>query len=249
MLLFIAIPNYKSEVAAYTALSLVALEKTLPPGVQTMHCLLPNNADVGDVRNILVAEALAAKADAILFIDDDISFDVDTVWRMLDRLITYPVQCTIAQKRNATWDSPVEMSVPLNWLQIDKDELIAKTILPAASFGLGMIDTRIFSKTFSDTANYISLQATDLANHYLQRWFEFQIVEAEQYTMPYERAKLLGIETAAYRRGEDYVFAEKCWDADILIIFDLQAKLVHWQGSIAHDVNMMDILRQQGIIE
>lgn len=85
MKVFIAIPSYTGTIAAECMLSVVGLIEVLNSelGGQSMLTIHSYNGNVADARNRLVQGFLTSDCTHILFVDDDMQFVPEEVFRML----------------------------------------------------------------------------------------------------------------------------------------------------------------------
>ena len=80
---FIATPCMGAPTGAHMASIVRAMPLLMGAGVAVDHFLLMNNCHVDDSRNMCVARFLETKCDALIFIDADVSFPPDALYRLV----------------------------------------------------------------------------------------------------------------------------------------------------------------------
>ena len=138
---FVALPCY-DMMKVETCLSLLNLFNKF-----TMHNIpaefrTAKSPYISHCRNLLTAGFLHSKKDFLLFVDADMQFGADSVFRML--AADYPISCTPYRLKDAT----LKESYPVSFDNYDKIEITDKGFVEITSgpTGLMLIHRSVFTK-------------------------------------------------------------------------------------------------------
>ena len=243
----VAIPNYKGFLAEDTDKSLIDLFSYIPkdgePKIQWGRSVSKGCPVLPRVRNHMVYEMLKGGFDGILFIDDDIGFEADEVYRMIGR--GYGLIGAIPQKRSHKWNDPPTLAVSPMGMQFFKSEAGYEVGLPKEP-KLPMACTFIAAQVFRDLEGKVPQYIyTPMSGQkaLCSQYFGYELVPAPEWSYEYAVGKEMGIETPMCEDGEDHYFCRRAAEAGYESLVDLTVGLRHWEGQVCHDYSFRQYLK------
>jgi len=247
----VAIPNYKGFLAEDTDKSLIDLFSYVPkdgePKIQWGRSVSKGCPVLPRVRNHMCYEALAGGFDGLLFIDDDIGFNANEVYRMIGR--GYGLIGAIPQKRNHKWNDPPSLAVPPPGVKYFKsDEGEYEVGIPPEP-KLPMACTFIATQVLKDideaglVPKYIYTPQSGQKAHCSQ-YFGYELVPAPEWSYEHQVGKELGVENPMCEDGEDHYFCRRAAQAGYESLIDVTVELRHWEGQVCHDYSYKKYLAE-----
>lgn len=215
-------PCYSGNVNLHYAMSLMATMKAM----SRVDCIFLSNIGSSLIhmsRNVLVAQALAQKADKIVFIDDDVSWTNNG----FERLVLGPqhIVAGVYQKKPHTPHAEPEMALSVNPGGLVPD-FTGLCEVDAAATGFIRIDAEVFEKlkTTCQKIEDNSLHPDEAVHMY--EFFSF--------------GKLIK-DGKVYVHGEDYAFCHKAREVGYKTYIDPNIRLGHHHGTFKFDAAMKTV--------
>jgi hypothetical protein len=213
-------PCYNEQTHCDYMLSMVATDRMAAKlGIELVPYIVPGTAVLPRVRNRLVAQAMAAKCDWLMCIDDDIGWNAPDFFKMFNHGVD--VVAAGPAKRHHRWDEQ-----PAVVTKFPKGKIIGRHTevgriwkMERVPTGFMAIRSTVIEKMESVTRPYVT-EGTQVRD-----WFWLDLITEDGQTTD---------------EGEDYNFCRKwlelggeCWvDPDI--------RVRHYTGSVCHDVCLAD---------
>jgi hypothetical protein len=233
----VAVPSYKGFVATNHALSVQELLVRRPANVELIQVSSVGCGVLPRARNMQVATTLAHDCTHILFIDDDIGFNPEDVYRMIAR--DTGVIGAVPQRRNARWNDPPSLAVTPKDMKVYPDLGVAVPIEPRLPMALTLIKADVF-RTIREKGlarPFIAPRATDDSNRHMADYFGYELSPAPEWSYEYQTAIRLGLDPVT-DDGEDHYFCRRAAAAGYDIFIDLEAELRHYEGMVCHDYSL-----------
>ena len=223
MRIAICTPSYNGTPHHRHMRSLVATMKAAPKmGATIDHHFAPGCAVLPRVRNRLVSSALALNPDWVVFIDDDVAWRPEDLFKLMRHGVD--VVSAAPAKRHARWDEAPAAVCGFAEGPIQEAKTLAGRLWLADNLATGFLAIRasVFSKLEPVTVQYFSQGDT---SDKTRNWFWFD---------------LINVNGRMQDEGEDYNFCRKfrevggeCWvDPDI--------RVEHYEGAVCHDYCLAD---------
>lgn len=252
MRIMVAIPNYKGFLAEDTDKSLIDLFSYVPkegqPKIQWARSVSKGCPVLPRVRNHMVHEMLKGGFDGILFVDDDIGFEAEDVYRMIGR--GFGLIGAVPQKRSHKWNDPPTLAVSPMGMQFVKSEVgyeIGIPMEPKLPMALTFIAAQVFRdlEEKGSIPQYIYTPSSG-QEALCSQFFGYELVPAPTWSYEYAVGKKLGIENPMCEDGEDHYFCRRAAEADYQSLVDLTVELRHWEGQVCHDYSFKKYLAENG---
>lgn len=248
----VAIPNYKGFLAEDTDKSLIDLFSYVPkdgePKIQWGRSVSKGCPVLPRVRNHMCYEALAGGFDGILFVDDDIGFNPEDIYRMIGR--GYGLIGAVPQKRSHKWNDSPSLAVSPMGMQFFKTEKGYDIGIPMEP-KLPMACTFIAAQVLKDideagmVPKYIYTPMSG-QKALCSQYFGYELVPAPEWSYEYQVGKELGVENPMCEDGEDHYFCRRAALAGYESLVDLTVELRHWEGQVCHDYSFKKYLAENG---
>lgn len=170
-------------------------------------------------RNALTQTALDAGADYILWVDGDIAFKADDVFRLMDH--DKDIIAGAAQKRTHKWGEPGAMMLDGDLVR-DKDGLLN---VRRVGTGFLLVKAGVFRE----------LIAAGLADEYYTR-------DGAKGDIRMHRWFWFGVDADGYDVGEDYYFCNQAKKIEYECFVDPDIRLSHFEGLVEHNLCLADIM-------
>lgn len=248
----VAIPNYKGFLAEDLTQSLLKLFTYQPkegePKIGWGYSISKGCPVLPRVRNHMIFEMLNGEFDGILFVDDDIGFDAEDVYRMIGR--GYGLIGAVPQKRSHKWNDPPTLAVSPMGMQFFKTEEGYDIGVPMEP-KLPMACTFIAAQVFRDLIEmgkipqYIYTPSSG-QKALCHQFFGYELVPAPDWSYEFAVGKELGVESPLTEDGEDHYFCRRAAEAGYESLVDLRVGLRHWEGQVCHDYSFKQYLAENG---
>jgi len=175
--------------------------------------VLPRN------RNVLTAAALASGADWLLWVDGDIGFDANDVFRMME----YDLDLVGAapQRRTKRWGEAGAVAVDLGDGQ---PVMSANGLVRARGLATAFLLSKAEVYRKVDAEPYASRDIGPSVKDSLRKWFWYEI-DADGFDV-----------------GEDYYFCRRAADAGFEAWCDPSVRLRHFEGMVEHNLSLGDVM-------
>lgn len=233
----LAVPSYKGFVACDHAHSVQMMLMAKPKNVEWILVSSVGCGVLPRARNSQVATSMAHDCTHILFVDDDIGFNPDDVYRMIARDVG--VIGAIPQKRSSHWNEPAQLAVTPKGLKYYPTLGVAIPTEPRLPMALTLIKTEVF-QTMRDKGlvdPFVYPKIGDDANRHLATYFGYELEPAPEWSFEYALAKRMNLE-AVTDDGEDHYFCRRAAKAGYDIFIDVEAELRHYEGMVCHDYSL-----------
>lgn len=233
----LAVPSYKGFVAVDHATSVQDLFLSRPANVEWVRISSVGCGVLPRARNSQVATALANGCTHVLFVDDDIGFNPQDVYRMIARDVG--VIGAVPQKRNSQWNEPPSLAVTPKGLKYYPELGVAVPIEPRLPMALTLIKAEVFQtiREKGMAQPFVYPRITDEANKHLAMFFGYELEAAPEWSFEYAVAQRIGVE-AVTDDGEDHYFVRRAALAGYDIFIDTEAELRHYEGMVCHDFSL-----------
>ena len=233
-----AIPCYKGFLAADTSASLKNLflyAQHATPRIEWIRMVSTGCPVLPRVRNSMVAKMFAEGCDGILFIDDDIGFNPEDVYRMLGH--GFGLVGAVPQKRNARWNDPPILAISPQRLRVNKDLGLATPEEPRLPMALTFISAQCFRDIAeANLAPQIMYPVVgEESQKHMRMYFGYELTPCPDWSAEAQMAAKLGIENPHSEDGEDHYFCRRAAQVGYEPIIDLEVELRHWEGQVKHD--------------
>lgn len=213
-------PCYNEQVHYDYMLSVMAAERmAVRLGYDFKTYIAAGTAILPRVRNRLVAQAMADKCDWIVCIDDDIGFDAEDLFKLLEHNVD--IVAAAPAKRHHRWDeNPAAVAkFPGGKIVGRRTDAGRLWRMDAVATGFMAIRSSVIDRLEPATTPYVT-EGTEV-----RTWFWLELLKTDDGTTD---------------EGEDYNFCRKfrevggeCWvDPDI--------RVRHYTGSVCHDICLAD---------
>lgn len=182
--------------------------------------VLPKN------RNTLVTAALADNPDWILWVDGDIAFDPQDVFRMIGHGVD--IVGGAPQRRTKRWGEPgaVALDYGDGFPQRSENGLVLARGVATAFMLVRAEVFRVLAGT-DDAPAYSTRDAGAGVNASLHKWFWYEIDED------------------GFDVGEDYYFCRRAAKHGFVSWCDPDVRLRHFEGMVEHNLTLGDVMRAQ----
>lgn len=196
-------------------------------GVELRHYTAAGCPVLPRVRNRLLADALADGCDWAVFIDDDIVWKADDLFKLLAHGVD--IVAAAPPKRHKRWDEPPSCAV-----RFPKDGRIEGRITEAGRIwkvdGLATAFMAIKLSALASiedvTEAFVYDGCAKPAGAVMRNWFWYDIIDAGD-----------GLKTD---EGEDYYFCSRIIEKGGSVWVDPDIRLSHYDGNVCHDFALCD---------
>ena len=204
----IGLPTYDFKVTAKLAISLASFcVKAMQHGVDIQICNISGCSVVSRVRNLIACDFLSSDCTDLMFIDSDINFDADDIFRLLawtsepNKGIVAGIP--VARKKGKTYISTLETdedeNILMNYMGLVKAKRVATAFM--------MIRREVFEKLREKHPEWVYHDEKKVGDEMIA-FFDFALKDG-QYI------------------GEDYLFCDRARELGFEVWIDPTIKLGH----------------------
>ncbi len=243
----LCIPDYDGRVHDEHATSLMATVRMADKlGIDLIPMYTRGCAVLPDVRNFLVAKALAAGCDKVWFVDSDISWMKSIPEALNMVLCPADIVAGLHQRKNSKWNGAASLVASWKTLPPKQDEETGCYEVNKVATAFVVIDKSVFQK-LADAGiakNYLPshIQVEDIHYPYLRNYFWYDFIPATMTAEQQFHLAKLGMNGPFMSiDGEDFYFCRKATEVGCKIMFDPRIALTHWDGCVQFDVAYRDL--------